>query len=293
MRLGAYVMGSPIVVRDVGANAAIVLNAMAGWITTNANSNRRTHYQDGKWWTYGSVRFWSEQLWYFSEKQIRAALETLVREGYLVKGNFNRSTYDRTTWYSLGPKGEEIYIIDEKKGQTPKKERSRRCKAEPDDITEDVQAVIDKWNEDPNVVPIPDRISLGTIRDIKGKISGYGLDVFLGIIDQYQRDRDGWYTLNENTNSVKWLLGQKDGVENTERFAGLEKKSRRERKTKEAEAAARDRQSAPGAIDTDWKAGLYRFGILTDEGFDSETYFSVRERFSERAQAEIESTYLS
>ena len=292
MRLGSYVMGSPIVVRDVGANAAIVLDAVAGWIASNANSNRQTHRKDGHWWTYGSVRYWQEQFWYFSEKQIRGALDALVREGYLIKGNFNRSAYDRTTWYSLGPKGEEIYIID-KKEQGPKTERSRRCKAGPDDITEDVQRVIDKWNEDPNAVPIPDRISLGTIRDIKGKISGYGLDVFLGIIDQYQRDRDGWYTQNENTNSIKWFLGQKAGVENTERFAGLEKKARRERKAQEAAAAARDRQNAPGAIDSDWKSGLYRLGILTDDGFDSETYFSVRERFSERAQAEIENTYLS
>ncbi len=292
MRLGSYVMGSPIVVRDVGANAAIVLDAVAGWIATNSNSNRRTHYQEGKWWTYGSVRYWSEQFWYLSEKQIRGALDALVREGYLIKGNYNKSSYDRTTWYSLGPKGEEIYIIDGKKGQTPKKERSRKCKAGPDDITEDVQAVIDKWNSDPNVVPIPDKVSLGTIRDIKGKITGYGLETFLGIIDQYQNDRDGWYTQNENTNTIKWFLGQKAGVENTERFAGLEKRARRERKAQEAAAAARDRRSAPGAIDEDWKSGLYRLGILTDEGFDAETYLAVRERFSEQAQAEIQAAYM-
>lgn len=292
MKLNTFFRGSPFVLQDVGANAAIILDAVAGWITTNANANRQTHHKDGKWWTYGSVKFWSEQFWFLTEKQIRTGLEKLVHDGYLVSGNYNKSAYDRTTWYALGPKGEEIYIIDEKKGQAPKAERSRRCKAGQDDITEDIQQVIDKWNSNPDVVPIPDKVSLGTIRDIKGKISGYGLETFLGIIDQYQNDRDGWYTQNENTNSIKWLLGQKAGVENTERFAGLEKKARRERKAQEAAAAARDRRSAPGAIGEDWKSGLYRLGILTDEGFDAETYLSVRERFSEQAQAEIKAAYM-
>ena len=286
MKLGAYIQGSPIVVADVGANAAIILDVVARWIADNANANRQTHRKDGRWWTYGSNKYWKEQLWYLTEDQIRRGLEKLVREEYLIKGNYNKFAYDRTTWYSLGPKGEEIYIIDEKKGQTPKTERSRKCKAGPDDITEDVQSVIDKWNSNPDVVPIPDRISLGTIRDIKGKISGYGLETFLGIIDQYQKDRDGWYVQNENTNTIKWFLGQKDGVENTERFAGLEKKARRERKAAERGAQAEK-------FDADWKAGLYRLGVLSGDGFDSETYFSVRERFSERARGEIETTYLS
>lgn len=285
MRLGSYVMGSPIVVRDVGANAALILDAVASWIVTNANSNRQTHKINGHWWTYGSVRYWKEQLWYLSEDQIRRGLEKLVREGYLISGNYNKSAYDRTIWYSLGPKGEEIYIIDEKKGQTPKTERSRRCKAGPDDITEEVQQVIDKWNSCPDAVPIPDRISLGTIHDIKGRISGYGLETFLGIIDQYQKDGDGWYVKNENTNTLRWLLGQKDGVENVERFAGLEKKARRQAKAAERSAKAE-------TFDVDWKAGLYKLGVLTDEGFDAEAYLSVSERFSDKAQAEIAAAYL-
>ena len=285
MKLGAYIQGSPIVVADVGANAAIILDVVARWIADNANANRQTHRKDGRWWTYGSNKYWKEQLWYLTEDQIRRGLEKLVREEYLIKGNYNKFAYDRTTWYSLGPKGEEIYIIDEKKGQTPKTERSRRCKAGPDDITEEVQQVIDKWNSCPDVVPIPDRISLGTIHDIKGKITGYGLETFLGIIDQYQKDGDGWYVKNENTNSLRWFLGQKDGVENLERFAGLEKKARRQAKAAERSAKAE-------TYDSDWKAGLYKLGVLTDEGFDTEAYFSISDRFSERAQAEIAATYL-
>lgn len=285
MRSKSYVKASPEVVADVGANAALILDAVASWVITNANSNRQTHRKDGHWWTYGSVRYWQEQIWYLSEDQIRRGLEKLVREGYLISGNYNKSTYDRTTWYSLGPNGEKIYIIDEKDTPTPKKERSRRCKAGPDDITEDVQRVIDKWNEDPNVVPIPDRISLGTIHDIKGKISGYGLETFLGIIEQYQKDGDGWYVKNENTNTFRWFLGQKDGVENVERFAGLEKKARRQAKAAERSAKAE-------TYDSDWKAGLYKLGILTDEGFDAEAYFSASARFSEKAQAEIKAAYL-
>ena len=285
MRSKSYAKASPEVIADVGANAALVLDAVASWIVTNSNANRQTHKINGHWWTYGSVRYWKEQLWYLSEDQIRRGLEKLVREGYLISGNYNKSAYDRTIWYSLGPKGEEIYIIDEKDTSTPKKERSRRCKAGPDDITEDVQRVIDKWNEDPNVVPIPDRISLGTIHDIKGKISGYGLETFLGIIEQYQKDGDGWYVKNENTNTFRWFLGQKDGVENVERFAGLEKKARRQAKAAERSAKAE-------TYDSDWKAGLYKLGILTDEGFDAEAYFSASARFSEKAQAEIKAAYL-
>ena len=41
---------------------------------------------------------------------MRTALEKLETAGYIIKGNYNRHGYDRTAWYALGEKVEEVVI---------------------------------------------------------------------------------------------------------------------------------------------------------------------------------------
>lgn len=102
---------------EVGVNAAVVLENIAFWVRANRKAGRHKH--DGKHWTYGSTRHFAELFDYLSEKQVRGALDKLITCGYVETGNFNRSAYDRTRWFTLTEKGERA--TQERQSEKPTK----------------------------------------------------------------------------------------------------------------------------------------------------------------------------
>lgn len=90
-----------------GILEAVIINHMAYWIAKNEANE--THYYDGHYWTYNSIKAFETLFPYVTGKQIRKALEHLVEEGILVKGNYNRSAYDHTLWYRFSEKGKSIF----------------------------------------------------------------------------------------------------------------------------------------------------------------------------------------
>ena len=82
-----------------GVNEAILLNNFIFWISKN-EANRK-HFHDGRYWTYNSVRAFSELFPFWSEKQIRTTIASLERQGVLLKGNYNEQKYDRSLWYAF------------------------------------------------------------------------------------------------------------------------------------------------------------------------------------------------
>lgn len=102
---------------EVGVNAAVVLENIAFWVRANRKAGRHKH--DGKHWTYGSTRHFAELFDYLSEKQVRGALDKLITCGYVETGNFNRSAYDRTRWFTLTEKGESA--TQERQSEKPTK----------------------------------------------------------------------------------------------------------------------------------------------------------------------------
>lgn len=101
-----------------GINEAILLNNIFHWVEHNRANE--TNYYDGHYWTWNSVKAFSELFPYMTAKQIRYALKKLEKEGLIITGNYNQSTYDRTAWYTLTDDGFAIC----QKGQMdlPKKE---------------------------------------------------------------------------------------------------------------------------------------------------------------------------
>lgn len=101
------------VAKDCGINAAIVFENIKFWVQHNQKSGK--NFKEGKHWMYSTQAELSEQFEYLSVKQVRTALAKLEAAGYIIKGNFNRSGYDRTCWYSLGEKvqPEEIPAAEE------------------------------------------------------------------------------------------------------------------------------------------------------------------------------------
>ena len=90
----------------VGVNAAVLFRNIEFWVEKNATNGQNEH--DGRFWTYNSVKAFSEQFPYMTEKQIRSALKRLEDAGLVMTGVFNELAYDRTKWYTLTKDGVRI-----------------------------------------------------------------------------------------------------------------------------------------------------------------------------------------
>lgn len=86
-----------------GLLEAILLNYFRFWVKKNQAND--VHFYDGMYWTYNSVRAFCELFPYASKKMIENALNHLEAEGLILTGNFNKSPYDRTKWYTVTEKG--------------------------------------------------------------------------------------------------------------------------------------------------------------------------------------------
>ena len=94
------------VAKEVGVNAAIILDKFTWWIRQNEANER--NYHDGRYWTYNSTKALTSMLPFFSDKQIGRILKKLINGGYLMTGNYNKIAFDRTLWYTLSDKGERL-----------------------------------------------------------------------------------------------------------------------------------------------------------------------------------------
>ena len=272
------------VAADVGLPAAMVLHCIVFWVRHNAAN--KTNYYDGKYWTYNSVRAWHELIWYMSERQINKALKKLEEAGYIEIGCYNKMPADRTQWYTITDKVCRYYPIPAS-GKT-EKQRTDKCRARADEISDDVQMVIDTWNGHKTLVPIylP---RLGRIKSIQAAIDVYGVDRLIRIIDIYATANDGWYARNDHTNSIAWLLGRnKDtGVDNIERFVGLDAKAQRQ------EQAEAEEDAAMSTRPTGWREALIISGVLSMSGeFDEDGWADVKDSFTAAEQDEIEREFI-
>lgn len=92
----------PLIAKEVGIECAILLYNIEFWIEKNKANNK--HFYDGKFWTYNSTKAFTDLFPYMTKDVIYKALQKLIKNGYLVKANFNQSAFDRTCWYALGDK---------------------------------------------------------------------------------------------------------------------------------------------------------------------------------------------
>lgn len=89
----------PEIAALVGVNSAILYQNLCYWIEKNEANGH--NFKEGRYWTYNSIAAFAKLFPYFSEKQIRTALDKLLDAGLILKGNHSEDRYDRTAWYAL------------------------------------------------------------------------------------------------------------------------------------------------------------------------------------------------
>jgi hypothetical protein len=78
------------------------------WI--RLNKANKTNYHDLRYWTYNTNKSLTEYYPFWTEKQVRRIIESLVGKEILIKGNYNKIAYDRTIWYAF--LNEDLYLSD-------------------------------------------------------------------------------------------------------------------------------------------------------------------------------------
>ena len=103
-----YIIDSEIAC-EVGVNAAIIFENIAFWVRKNVANE--TNIYDGNVWTYNSWRAYEEFFPFLTIDKIRTALNKLISNELVVGGNYNKLKMDRTKWYALTQKGQELANI--------------------------------------------------------------------------------------------------------------------------------------------------------------------------------------
>lgn len=86
------------VAQDVGVIPAVLYKNIQFWCEKNRTNE--THFHDGFYWSYNSIKAFCDQFPYLTKDQITYALKKLEDSGYIKTGNYNNSAYDRTKWYA-------------------------------------------------------------------------------------------------------------------------------------------------------------------------------------------------
>lgn len=96
----------PDIATKYGMLEAVLFQNICYWVDTNKANEQ--NFNEGRYWTYNSIKAFEELFPYASKKQIRSALEHLRNEGLIMTNSFNNAPFDRTLWYTITEKGEAI-----------------------------------------------------------------------------------------------------------------------------------------------------------------------------------------
>lgn len=106
----------------LGADCAIFLCDLAFWCNCNRSSG--SNFRDGRYWTFSTMGKLCERHPYWTKGQMRRIIDKCKSAGFIITGNYNKSAYDRTLWYSVSDEILSICRLPESGSITHKKEKS-------------------------------------------------------------------------------------------------------------------------------------------------------------------------
>lgn len=89
-----------------GVDEALMIRNLQFFIT--ANANRGNNLKDGRYWTYDRLEDFPKHFPYWSIKQIRRIITSLIEQDIIIKDEHNDKWSNRTQWYAF--KDQEKFI---------------------------------------------------------------------------------------------------------------------------------------------------------------------------------------
>lgn len=81
--------------KEIGDKQSIILLQLEFWISIHNN------IRDGRKWYFTTIEELSDFFYCWSKDTIKRAIKDLKDNGYIITGNYNKLSFDRTTWYSI------------------------------------------------------------------------------------------------------------------------------------------------------------------------------------------------
>jgi hypothetical protein len=82
-----------------GYLGALIIDKIGSFVNYHRSNGTDSH--DGRHWCYNSLDALASMFPCCTVDKLRGVLKTLMDGGALLKGNYNKNAYDRTSWYSL------------------------------------------------------------------------------------------------------------------------------------------------------------------------------------------------
>lgn len=100
------------IAKKYGMAEAVLIYNFAFWIGKNIANNK--HFHDGRYWTYCSASALLDLFPEFNSlDKVGRVIKHLIDAGLLMRGNYNKNTFDRTAWYAFTDIGLELVVSKE------------------------------------------------------------------------------------------------------------------------------------------------------------------------------------
>lgn len=93
------------------------------------------YFIDGRHWTYNTTEYFINKLYpFWNERRFNYLIKSLVDQGVIIVGNFNKNKFDRTRWFAFVDEHRFLSELDHRYKKSPENSSSREnaeCYSEP------------------------------------------------------------------------------------------------------------------------------------------------------------------
>ncbi|MBD8085567.1 DnaD domain protein [Limosilactobacillus sp. c9Ua_26_M] len=163
----------------IGLNESIVLQQLNYWL-----HGKSAKQINDRLWIYNTYDNWQKDNFpFWSKSTVRRALDSCIKKGLIITGNFNKAGFDNTKWYSI-----DIGKLDQVMSSASVQNEQTVCSKRTDGSAQNEQAntryytdITPDKNDDDQ--PVEDAFSLAQLAGINVN-SGLNLPVFTDYINR-------------------------------------------------------------------------------------------------------------
>lgn len=99
IRVGDVIILCPEIAKEIGLKESLVLLQIYGWIQDTPDI---VSFHNGRYWMRKSINdMWKEKFSFMGKRTLYKAIENLINNKYIIRGNYNKSIHDKTNWYAI------------------------------------------------------------------------------------------------------------------------------------------------------------------------------------------------